>query len=61
MLILDEPTAALDVVTQAYILNILADIRKELGLTMMLLTHDMSIMTKLADRVAVMYAGKSMG
>lgn len=58
MLILDEPTTALDVVTQAYILDILADVREKLGLTMMLLTHDMSIVAKLADRVAVMYAGK---
>jgi peptide/nickel transport system ATP-binding protein len=60
MLILDEPTTALDVVTQAYILDILADLREKLGLTMLLLTHDMSIVAKLADRVAVMYAGRSM-
>lgn len=60
MLILDEPTTALDVVTQAYILDILADIRQKLGLTMVLLTHDMSIVAKIADRVAVMYAGKIM-
>jgi len=58
MLILDEPTTALDVVTQAYILDILADVRERLGLTMMLLTHDMSIVAKLADRVGVMYAGQ---
>lgn len=60
MLILDEPTTALDVVTQAYILDILNDIRTELGLTMMLLTHDMSIVAKVADRVGVMYAGRIM-
>jgi peptide/nickel transport system ATP-binding protein len=60
MLILDEPTTALDVVTQAYILDILTDIREKLGLTMMLLTHDMSIVAKVADRVGVMYAGKIM-
>ncbi|HDN79055.1 MAG TPA: ABC transporter ATP-binding protein [Chloroflexi bacterium] len=58
MLILDEPTTALDVVTQAYILDILAEIRQKLGLAMLLLTHDMSIVAKVADRVAVMYAGK---
>lgn len=58
MLILDEPTTALDVVTQAYVLDILTDIREKLGLTMMLLTHDMSIVAKIADRVGVMYAGK---
>ena len=60
MLILDEPTTALDVVTQAYILDILTDIREKLGLTMMLLTHDMSIVAKVADRVGVMYAGRIM-
>ena len=58
-LILDEPTTALDVVTQAYIMDILADIRQRLGLTMVLLTHDMSIVAKLADRVGVMYAGRT--
>ncbi len=60
MLILDEPTTALDVVTQAYILDILTDIRDRLGLTMLLLTHDMSIVARVADRVGVMYAGKIM-
>lgn len=58
MLILDEPTTALDVVTQAYILEILAEIRQKLNLAMLLLTHDMSIVAKVADRVAVMYAGR---
>jgi len=58
MLILDEPTTALDVVTQVSILDILADIRRDLGLTMMLLTHDMSIVARIADRVAVMYAAQ---
>ncbi len=58
LLILDEPTTALDVVTQNYILDILADIRKKLRLTMLLLTHDMSIVAKVSDRVGVMYAGQ---
>ena len=58
LLILDEPTTALDVVTQVYILDILADIRQRLGLTMMLLTHDIAIVARVADRVAVMYAGQ---
>jgi peptide/nickel transport system ATP-binding protein len=58
MLILDEPTTALDVITQIAILDILADIRTRLGLTMMLLTHDMSIVARVADRVAVMYAAQ---
>ena len=58
LLILDEPTTALDVVTQVYILDILADVRERLGLTMMLLTHDIAIVARVADRVAVMYAGQ---
>ncbi|NOZ71761.1 MAG: ABC transporter ATP-binding protein, partial [Chloroflexi bacterium] len=58
LLILDEPTTALDVVTQVYILDILADIRRQLGLAMMLLTHDIAIVARMADRVAVMYAGQ---
>ncbi|GAB4411943.1 MAG: hypothetical protein Kow00106_06430 [Anaerolineae bacterium] len=58
LLILDEPTTALDVVTQVHILDILQEIREKLGLTMLLLTHDMSIVARVADRVAVMYAGK---
>ncbi len=58
MLILDEPTTALDVVTQVYILDILADIRQKLGLAMLLLTHDIAIVARVADRVAVMYAGQ---
>ncbi len=58
LLILDEPTTALDVVTQAYIMDILNDIRRELNLTMLLLTHDMSVVAKIADRVGVMYAGR---
>lgn len=58
LLILDEPTTALDVVTQVHILDILKDIRDQLGLTMLLFTHDMSIVARVADRVGVMYAGK---
>lgn len=60
LLILDEPTTALDVVTQAYILEILSDVRRELDLTMLLLTHDMSVVAKVADRVGVLYAGRVM-
>lgn len=60
LLILDEPTTALDVVTQAYILEILNDIRQQLDLTMLLLTHDMSVVAKIADRVGVLYAGRLM-
>ena len=60
MVILDEPTTALDVVTQAYIMDILNEIRREMNLTMLLLTHDMSVVAKIADRVGVMYAGQVM-
>ena len=53
ILILDEPTTALDVITQAYIMDMLRDIRTDLGITMIFLTHDVSIMGKAADRMAV--------
>ena len=58
ILILDEPTTALDVITQDYIFDILARIRKEMDITMLLLTHDISVVAKVSDRIAVMYAGK---
>lgn len=58
VLILDEPTTALDVITQAYIMDLLAKIHIDLGITMIFLTHDLSLIAKIADRVAVMYAGK---
>lgn len=58
ILVLDEPTTALDVVTQAYIMNILKDIHKELNITMIFLTHDIAVVAKIADRMAVMYGGK---
>lgn len=57
-LILDEPTTALDVITQDYIFEILAHLREEMNLTMLLLTHDISVVAKVSDRIAVMYAGK---
>lgn len=58
LLVLDEPTTALDVVTQVYVLDILTDIQRRWGLTMLLLTHDIAIVARVADRVAVMYAGQ---
>lgn len=58
LLILDEPTTALDVITQDYIFEILEKIHKELGITMLLLTHDIGVVAKVADKVGVMYAGK---
>jgi oligopeptide/dipeptide ABC transporter ATP-binding protein len=57
-LILDEPTSALDVSVQAQILKLLNDLQNELDLTYMLITHDLSIIDHMADRLAVMYLGK---
>ncbi|SFJ17298.1 peptide/nickel transport system ATP-binding protein [Paenibacillus sp. UNC496MF] len=57
LVILDEPTTALDVITQAYIFDILTKIHKDMNITMLLLTHDIGVVAKVADRVGVMYAG----
>jgi oligopeptide/dipeptide ABC transporter ATP-binding protein len=58
LLIADEPTTALDVTIKAQILELFAELRRERSLTIMLITHDMGVVTQLADRVLVMYAGK---
>lgn len=58
ILILDEPTTALDVITQWYILDILWKIHEELGITMIFLTHDVSIIGSIVDRIAVMYSAQ---
>lgn len=58
LLILDEPTTALDVITQAHILEILDEVQRELGLTMLLLTHDLAVVARTARRVLIMYAGR---
>lgn len=58
LLIADEPTTALDVTVQAQILELLKKMKKEYGLSVLLITHDMGIVADMADRVAVMYAGK---
>ena len=58
VLIADEPTTALDVVVQAGILRTLKDLQQRLGLTIILISHDISIMSGMTDRIAVMYAGK---
>ncbi len=60
LLIADEPTTALDVTIQAQILDLLQGLRKELGMAILLITHDLSIISEQADRVAVMYAGRIM-
>ena len=58
LLIADEPTTALDVTIQAQILDILDELRSELGMAMILITHDMGVIAGRTDRVAVMYAGE---
>jgi peptide/nickel transport system ATP-binding protein len=58
LIVLDEPTSALDVLTQANIFNVLKRIKQELEVSFILITHDISTSSELADRVAVMYAGQ---
>ncbi|MEE8428826.1 MAG: ABC transporter ATP-binding protein [Gammaproteobacteria bacterium] len=58
MLVLDEPTTGLDVTTQAHILELLRDIVSELGTAMMYISHDLGVIARVSDRVALMYAGE---
>ncbi len=58
LIIADEPTNSLDVIVEAHFLDLLKGLQKEYNLTILLITHNMGIVAQLADRVAVMYAGK---
>ena len=58
LLIADEPTTALDVTIQAQILELLEALKEELGMAVLMITHDLGVIAEVADRVAVMYAGK---
>lgn len=58
MLIADEPTTALDVTVQAQILELISDLQKEMGMSVILITHDLGVIAEVCDEVVVMYAGR---
>jgi len=57
LLILDEPTSSLDMLTQKYIMRMLAEIKEKTDITMLFITHDLAVEAEIADRIAVMYSG----
>lgn len=58
VLIADEPTTALDVITQANIMNLLKSLRKEMGISIILITHDLALISEAVDKLYIMYAGR---
>ena len=58
LLIADEPTTALDVTIQAQVLNLLAELQREIGMAIVFVTHDLAVVAEIADEVVVMYAGR---
>jgi peptide/nickel transport system ATP-binding protein len=58
LVIADEPTTALDVMVQAQVLRLMKDLQRDLGLSMIFITHDLSVLVEVADVLAIMYAGK---
>jgi peptide/nickel transport system ATP-binding protein len=58
LVIADEPTTALDVMVQAQVLQLLRSLQHDLGLAMLFITHDLSVLVEVSDRLAIMYAGK---
>ena len=58
LLIADEPTTALDVMVQAQVLRLLEELQRDLGLAMLFITHDLSTLASVCQRLAVMYAGR---
>ena len=58
LVIADEPTTALDVMVQAQVLQLLRTLQRDLGLAMLFITHDLSVLVEVSDRLAIMYAGR---